>query len=224
MKQFIKFSSILVLVLSMTAFTGCSGPQQLSSRDEYYQPAWAPPYYSGARYYYFPDIEVYYDLQNEDYVYLNNGQWLFSPSFPTMYSNYDVYSGFIVTLNLKVNQPWFHHQYYVAHYPRYYYHNVYRQDRDRIRGFNENDRKPFYWNPGERDRVREFRNNPPPPRAPRQIRREPQDTRYQGRPVGEPVKVKPLMRKVKEMAEQKENPKPQQQPKKPFAPKKKGRG
>jgi hypothetical protein len=226
MKQFFKFSSILLLALSMTAFTGCSGPQQLSSRDEYYQPAWAPPHYPGARYYYFPDIEVYYDMEYEDYVYLNNGQWLFSSSFPSMYSSYDPYSGFVITLNLNVYQPWLHHQYYVAHYPRYYYHNVYRQDRDRIRGFNENDRKPFYWNPGERDRAREFRNNPQPPRAPKQIRRDPQDTRYHGRPVGEPVKVKPVMRKVKEDVQQRNEPRQggQQQPKQQGVPKKKGRG
>lgn len=218
MKQVFIAGRILLLVFLLQGLTACYTPYRMSSSIQYYQPAWAPPYEQGERYYYFPDIEVYFDLEDEVFVYLHNGQWLFSPGLPVIYAGFDLYTGFIITLNYQVYQPWLHHQYYVSHYPRYYYHNIYQQDRDRIRGFNENRRVPFFWQPGEKDRAHELRKNPPPPR-PVRVNRDPQETHYYGKPLGEPVKVKPVMKRVKEAAEQRSNPKPP--PKQQAVPKKK---
>ena len=138
--------------LFLLIFTGCAIPfetatsSRIHARIEYTNPAWAPPYHSGVRYYYFPDIEVYYDLSSNDYIYLNDGRWYFSNSLPDYYREYDLYRGFVVSLNINVFQPWRHHQYYVSNYPRYYYRSYYRQhnDHDWIRGFNENDRHEIY--------------------------------------------------------------------------------
>jgi hypothetical protein len=141
-----------------------------------------------------PDIETYYDLTDQDFVYLNNGQWLFSPTLPSMYSGYDLFNGFVISLNINVFQPWMHHQYYVSNYPRYYYHNVYKDiDYKTIRGFNENERKPIYWKQEERDRINDLRRNDRNERK-QEIIRPPQNTGYYGKRIGQPVKVRPNMK------------------------------
>ncbi|HEX4875959.1 MAG TPA: hypothetical protein VFV31_04755 [Chitinophagaceae bacterium] len=183
-----------VLLLLTAFYAGCDTPFLITTSFGDTNPPWAPPYYNGARYYYFPDEEMYYDLSGHQFVYLNNGQWLFTPTVPAVYSHTDLYNSFIITLNITVYQPWMHHQYYVSHYPRYYYHNVYGGNRyPDLRGFNENERKPIFWQPGERERINELRRNPPPPPKPA-VQPPPQKTNYYGKPIGQPVKVKPNMR------------------------------
>lgn len=195
-----KMGLAAVLGLSVLGFSSCEGPLRISGMISFSNPAWAPPYHPGARYYYIPDIEVYYDMSDREFVYLNNGQWMFSPVLPSLYAGYDLYTGFIISLNLGVYQPWMHHQYYVAHYPRYYYNNVYRNEIGNIRGFNENERKPFYWQQGEKDRIKDLRNNPPDRRP--EVQRPPQNTNYYGKPVGDPVKVRPQMKNKEKPKEQ----------------------
>ncbi len=197
MKTFKKISLVIVFAVSLYGLTGCGTQSYMSMGVQYSNPSWAPPYYSGVRYYYFPDIEAYYDLSGQDFIYLDNGQWLFSPSLPSIYGGYDLYNGFVITLNYNVYQPWMHHQYYVSHYPRYYYHNVYRgADFSTIRGFNENERKPIYRGQEDRNRI----NNPPKNESPvRKIEtpKQPQKPNYYGKNIGQPVKVKPQMKENK---------------------------
>lgn len=63
----------------------------------------APVYHNNARvaasYYYIPDIQSYYDVRNEQYIYLNGGSWVRSRSLPRHYSNYNVNTGYKVVLN-----------------------------------------------------------------------------------------------------------------------------
>ncbi|MFZ4456383.1 MAG: hypothetical protein ACOYOT_09195 [Bacteroidales bacterium] len=142
----------LLAPLFLVIFTACAIPFETATssrpavRVVYDNPAWAPTYYGGVRYYYFPDLEVYYDLQNRDFVYLSDGRWLFSRELPPFYSDYDLYHSYVISLNVNVFQPWRHHHFYISNYPRYYYRNYYKHDRDYdgIRGFNENDRHPIY--------------------------------------------------------------------------------
>lgn len=198
MKYFLKVSIAIALAVSLNGLTGCGPATFISAGVTYTNPGWAPPYYSGVRYYYMPDIEAYYDLSAQEFVYLDGGQWMFSHMLPPMYSGYDLNNGFVVALNFNVFQPWMHHQYYISHYPRYYYRNTYRdEDFANIRGFNENERKPFYWKAEDRDRNRGNNNIPPrnnvTERKP-EMTREPQKTNYYGRTIGQPVKVRQNMR------------------------------
>jgi len=201
-----RFGLAILLVISVNGFTGCGLTFPLTNN--YTDPAWAPPHHPGARYYYIPDIEIYYDLSDHNFAYLNNGLWIFTPQFPSIYAGFDLFNAFIITLDVSVYEPWRYHQYYVSHYPRYYYHNTYR-DRDfsNIRGFNENNKNPVYWQPGDRDRINDKRKNDKPftrmePQKP------PQKTTYSGKPVGDPVKVKPVMKAPK----QENVPKQERQP------------
>ena len=210
MKLLKKISFLFGVVVLLSLNIGCETSAIATQSVQYENPSWAPAYSLGVRYYYLPDIEAYYDLSNRDFVYLNNGQWLFSNDLPRMYSDYDLNSGFAISLNSGVYQPWMHHQYYVSNYPRYYYRNVYKNyDDDGIRGFNENEHKPFYRNSDNRNKTYGVRTNDKPKEifnknddahrnAPSQnaptFSRQPQNTNYYGKNIGQPVIVRPNMR------------------------------
>jgi hypothetical protein len=187
------FAFAVLAILSGSCNTG----SYLSLGVEYANPAWAPPYHAGVRYYYLPDIEVYYDLSEKEFIYLDNGQWSFSPVLPPIYSGYDLFNGFVISLNRNVYQPWMHHQYYVSHYPRYYYHNTYRNNFSSIRGFNENDRHPVYWKPDDRNKMNDLRKLERPERN-LPVPRPPQPPNYYGKKIGQPVKVRPQMKENKQ--------------------------
>jgi hypothetical protein len=115
-------------------------------------PSWAPYYdnVSMVRYYYLPDIECYYDVWNHEFVYLEDGSWMFGATLPLDFSWYNLNSAFVVVLNQNVYEPWRHFHYYVSHYPRYYYETTYRNnynDNNRpLRGFNEYPRARVFNN------------------------------------------------------------------------------
>ena len=129
-------------------------------------------------------------------MYLDNGQWFFSSVLPPLYAGYDLYTGFVISLNVNVYQPWMHHQYYISHYPRYYYHSTYRNDFANIRGFNENEKKPVYWRQEDRTRINDLRKNDKPLIKP-DVHKQPQQPVYRGKIIGQPVKVKPEMKEKK---------------------------
>ncbi|QQL49034.1 hypothetical protein [Mucilaginibacter ginkgonis] len=81
------------------------------------QPAWGPTGYDRADYYYLPDIDTYYSVNNHDYVYNNGGQWIHSGSLPARYSNYDLYNGYKVVVNEP--NPWLHAATYRTKYAGY---------------------------------------------------------------------------------------------------------
>ena len=159
MKTLIKSVVALLLLLSVSVISGCDVyTYSTSDTQTYYQnPDWAPQYYTGTRYYYFPDIECYYDLSTREFIYLNNGLWGYSQYLPTFYSGYDLSNGFVVVINSKIYQPWMHHQYFVSHYPRYYYIDYYDHSNfPYVRGFNENSKSAIYWQENERYRARSW--------------------------------------------------------------------
>ncbi len=61
-------------------------------------PLWGPVGYVEERYYYLPDIEVYYDIQTSMFIYFGNGVWVHRTYLPSYYSNYDLYGGYKVVL------------------------------------------------------------------------------------------------------------------------------
>ena len=146
-----------LVLLSASLFSGCMTmvPSRTVITTNYENPQWAPPYYSGARYYYLTDLELYYDLSTRNYIFLMDDRWHFSPYVPAMYQNYDLDNSFCIVLNIDVYRPWMHHQYYASHYPRYYYRDYYdRSNIPYVRAYNENLRRAIYWREHERNRAR----------------------------------------------------------------------
>jgi len=157
MKLLKPFVIAAFVLLTASMFSGCMTmmPTRTAPTGHFENPQWAPPYYSGARYYYLPDLELYYDLASQEYIYLLDGRWHFSPYVPAIYQNYELDNCFCVVLNVEVYKPWLHHQYYISHYPRYYYRDYYDHSNiPYVRAYNENLRSAIYWNEGERNRAR----------------------------------------------------------------------
>lgn len=70
-------------------------------------PAWGPVGYSDARYYYLPDLEMYYDVSTSNYIYISNGKWLRARTLPAAYRNYDLYNEYKVVLtDYRGNDPY----------------------------------------------------------------------------------------------------------------------
>ncbi|MBC5838759.1 hypothetical protein [Flavobacterium muglaense] len=58
-------------------------------------------------YYYLPDIQTYFDVRANQYVYLERGNWKRSRNLPVYYRDYDVRNGYRVALNdCHGNQPY----------------------------------------------------------------------------------------------------------------------
>lgn len=86
----------LTLILSLHSFAKA----QLSlSINIGRQPAWGPSGYNHVDYYYLPDIESYYDVSTNQYIYQDGGQWIFASTLPPRYRGYDLYSGYKVVVN-----------------------------------------------------------------------------------------------------------------------------
>ncbi len=200
---------LALIAVLLFCLSGCTTSDTVSEEAEpnvnVVVPAWAPPYddIQLVRYYYMPDIEVFYDVWNQEFVYLQDGTWMFTTSLPPLYAGFDPYDAYVVVLNERVYEPWMHFHYYVSHYPRYYYYSVYnvRDTRD-VRGFNENREAPIRPTADQKARILDASKNrperekvqipgrdqvkPPPTRPPVQVH-------YYGEDVGRPVKVEKQM-------------------------------
>lgn len=180
MKKLKKWVVVAVVLLSMTIFNGCNTYRQgtYGSQTNYENPQWAPSYYGGTRYYYLPDIESYYDIYTREFIFLNHAQWIYSPYLPSIYPDFNLNNSFVVVVNSNMYQPWMHHQYYISHFPRYYYRDYYdRSNFAYVRGFNENSSSAIYWSENERDRARNW--NDENLRAGRQFRYSKEDRQQQ---------------------------------------------
>jgi hypothetical protein len=207
-KHYLYSGFIIVFLIS---FSGCTSAdyasEDLEVNTNVIVPAWAPPYddIRLVRYYYLPDIEVYYDVWNREFAYLQDGNWMFTSSFPQLYAGFDLYNCFVVVLDNRVYEPWMHHHYYVSHYPRYYYHSMYNDvDTHDLRGFNENKEKEIRLEQKEKERLDEasrtrLEHEKVPPIVHEQRRSEltrpPQRVKYYGEDVGRRVKVEKHMMK-----------------------------
>ncbi|MDG2431695.1 hypothetical protein [Flavobacterium sp.] len=58
-------------------------------------------------YYYLPDIQTYYDVRHNQYIYQERGNWRRTAYLPVKYRNYNVRSGYRVAINdYHGNQPY----------------------------------------------------------------------------------------------------------------------
>lgn len=212
---------VMLIIIGMCFFTGCvvTGDviEQPEANPNVVVPAWAPPYddVQHVRYYYLPDIGVYYDVWDQDFAYLQDGNWMFASSLPPIYPGFDLYNSYVVVLDSHVYEPWMHHHYYVAHYPSNYYHSVYNvDDTHELRGFNENSAREVRLKAEERNRLEERskarpdqeRVIPPPPAREQQkpeVKRPPERMKYYGQDVGKPVKVEKQMMKPRDNKQRK---------------------
>jgi hypothetical protein len=81
------------------------------------QPAWGPTGYDYVENYYFPDIEVYYNIPTHRYYYNDGNRWRYSSRMPSRYRNFDLYNSHKEVVNDK--SPWRNHNSYRDKYSSY---------------------------------------------------------------------------------------------------------
>lgn len=188
-------AAFVILFLSSCSNT-TSVAQTVSVGVNITPPFWAPAYENVDRvhYYYLPDIECYYDVWNQEFVYLDDGNWLFASQLPASYSWYNFNADpFVVVLDWHVHEPWMHHHFYVAHYPRYYYRSVYKDNDRTPSGFNENIKTVVYNRTTVINKTVEQKREPVSSEAKVKETRPPQKMNYYGNTVGSPVHVEKNM-------------------------------
>ncbi|WP_343694472.1 hypothetical protein [Flavobacterium sp.] len=85
-------------------------------------PSWGPQGYDDSRYYYLPDIDVYYDVNQSVFIYDNSGKWIREKRLPSRYRNYDLYGGYKVVLtDYRGDAPYTYHTKHRANYPKGYH-------------------------------------------------------------------------------------------------------
>ena len=84
-------------------------------------PEWGPVGYTDVRYYYLPDLEVYYDIQSSMFIYFGNGVWLHRAHLPSRYRYYDLYSGYkVVMIDYRGDVPYTYFNEYKIKYKKGY--------------------------------------------------------------------------------------------------------
>ena len=122
----------LALILGIASFQSTVEAQNINiSINIGSQPAWGPVGYDYVGFYYFPDIDCYYDVNLARFYYFDRGHWIASRYLPYAYRHYDLYGLYKVVLNVR--EPWRHHNVHRRDYARYRGHTkqiVIRDSRD----------------------------------------------------------------------------------------------
>lgn len=121
-----KLVLIFALLIGVTSFYNKAEAQNINiSINIGRQPAWGPVGYDYVGYYYFPEINCYYDVNVGMFYYPNNGYWVSARYLPYSYRHYDLYGLYKVVLNVR--NPWCHNHVHYRDYARYRGNHHYRQ-------------------------------------------------------------------------------------------------
>lgn len=103
MKNLLKSGLVLALGLLLH-----SGTAQAQVRVNVNIPVWGPPVPTNVQYYYIPEIDGYYDLYTQSYLFFDPayGAWISSPVLPRAYASYDPRFFHPVVIQYVGRQPW----------------------------------------------------------------------------------------------------------------------
>lgn len=113
MKRFL-LSLILGLVVTISALQAQQVNVNINIGS---QPAWGPIGYDYVDYYYMPDINCYYSVNQGLFFYFNAGHWVGVPYLPPYYRNYDFNTMYKVVL--VGHDPWRHNKRHCQVYAQY---------------------------------------------------------------------------------------------------------
>lgn len=86
-------------------------------------PVWAPTNAVATQYYYLPDVDMYYDVPAQRFLYVKNGGWVRAEHLPARYSGYNLRNGKVIYLtDYRGATPYaFHKQHKVKYVGKKYY-------------------------------------------------------------------------------------------------------
>ena len=91
-------------LIAMAGFSGTEAANINVNVNIGVQPAWGPVGYNYAAFYYFPDINVYYNVNQGMFMFPRRGRWVSARYLPVMYRNYDLYGLYKVVIT--DSDPW----------------------------------------------------------------------------------------------------------------------
>jgi hypothetical protein len=150
-----KIFLIAAFMLSGFIFLGAKAQLRISVRANIgVQPIWGPVGYNHAEYYYLPDIDVFYHIPMHQYIFMQNGRWIFSTNLPRQYRDFDLYSSYKVVVNQR--NPYLNARYYRTQYSSYkgrHDQGVIRNSRERKYFENKSHPQHHRWKaPNQRNR------------------------------------------------------------------------
>lgn len=74
--------------------------------------------YTAGNYYYYPEIDTWYDISDRHFVYFENGRWVYSDAISGRYRHYDIANAYKVQVSEK--KPYMHAAAYRELYIDYY--------------------------------------------------------------------------------------------------------
>ena len=83
-----------------------------------HQPAWGPSGYDYVAFYYFPELNIYFDVNNAQFYYLSGRKWIHSYYLPVAFRRYDLYRMYKVVLN-NYPRPWIHNRSHLRNYAHF---------------------------------------------------------------------------------------------------------
>lgn len=83
-----------------------------------HQPAWGPSGYDRADFYYFPDLNIYYDVNNSLFYYFSGSRWISNHYLPSRYDKYDFYQLHKVVMN-NGPRPWLRNRNHKKEYMKF---------------------------------------------------------------------------------------------------------
>jgi hypothetical protein len=137
MKRVLQALPIITLLTTASFFS--SKAQVSVSVNIGAQPMWGPAGYASVDYYYLPDIECYYYVPRQQFVYLSGPNWVFSANLPSRYRGYDLYGGYkVVCEGPRPYTHFYDHRVTYARYRGYRGHQrVWRDCPDEYRGYRD---------------------------------------------------------------------------------------
>jgi hypothetical protein len=115
--------TIKLIALALFLFASTTNHAQVSVSVNFgTPPQWGPVGYSEVSYYYLPDVQSYYDIREQQFIFLSNGVWIRSHNLPNRYRNYNLYNGYKVVLNdYHGTRPYGHYQQHKVKYYKGYH-------------------------------------------------------------------------------------------------------
>lgn len=88
-----KLLLLTAFIVSASAFNYSSAQVRFGLNVNIGFPGWISGGYDNADYYYLPEIDAYYYVPQRQFIYMNEGNWVFSSELPSWCGNYDLYRG-----------------------------------------------------------------------------------------------------------------------------------
>ncbi len=110
------------------------------------QPIWGPVGYDAVQYYYIPEIETYYNVLQQKFIYSENGKWITSSNLDYRFKNYNLYNAYKVVINK--DRPYLNNNEYREKYASYKNHHgqlTIRDSRDSKYFVNKNHPQHDNW-------------------------------------------------------------------------------